>query len=211
MVDPARGLLDRLVTWSPVLLLGSLAALTYWLDAQIEVPAQHADGSRRHDVDIYVENLRAVSYGADGKPLQLLSATRADHYPDDDTTVLTNPDLVLKDPKQPTFAVTADSAKVGGDRNNVWFSGNVHAKRDAEPASTDAQGNERSATGAISLTTEYLHVLPREKRAETDKAVTIEEARGIIHAIGMNLDADKKTVKFLSRLQGTLQPQALPK
>jgi lipopolysaccharide export system protein LptC len=140
-----------------------------------------------------------------------LSAARAEHFPDDDTTVLTKPDLVLKDPKQPTFAVTADAAKIAGDRSNVWFSGNVHAKRDAEPAPTGPDAKDHEATGEMSLTTEYLHVLPREKRAETDKAVTIEEARGIIHAVGMKLDADKKTVKFLSRLQGTLQPQALSK
>ena len=29
-------LIDRLVSWSPVFLLGGLAALTYWLDAQVQ-------------------------------------------------------------------------------------------------------------------------------------------------------------------------------
>ncbi|MEO6928338.1 MAG: LPS export ABC transporter periplasmic protein LptC [Casimicrobiaceae bacterium] len=206
-MDASRGLLDRLASWSPVLLLGSLAALTYWLDAQIAAPLQRADGSHRHDVDIYVENLRAVSYGTDGMPLQLLSAARADHYPDDDTTMLTKPVLVVKDPKQPTFAVTADSAKIAGNRNDVWFNGNVRAKRDAAPSESAAAGN----SGAIALTTEYLHVMPREKLAETDKAVTIEDARGIIHAVGMKLDAERKTVNFLSHLHGTIQPSALPK
>lgn len=204
-MNRTRALTDRLVSWSPVLLLAGLAALTYWLDAQITPPVVRPDGNSRHDADIYVENLRAVSFGADGKPVQLLSAARGEHFPDDDTTVFTKPDLVLKDPKQPTFAVTADAAKIGGDRNNVWFTGNVRAKRDADPAA------EKGANGSspLSLTTEYLHVLPKERRADTDKAVTIEEARGIIHAVGMKLDADKKTVSFLSRLQGTIEPQAL--
>ena len=48
--------LDRLVSWSPVLLLGSLAALTYWLDAQIQPTVPVPDGSKRHDVDLYVES-----------------------------------------------------------------------------------------------------------------------------------------------------------
>ena len=206
-MSDSRALMDRLVSWSPVLLLGGLAALTYWLDAQITAPVARPDGSHRHDVDIYVENLRATSFGTDGKPLQLLSAARGEHFPDDDTTVFTKPDLVLKDPKQPAFAVTADSAKISGDRNNVWFSGNVHAKRDADPAA--AKGSRDAS--AQTLATESLHVLPRERRAETDKAVTIEDARGIIHAVGMKLDAEQKTVKFLSRLQGTIEPQALSK
>jgi lipopolysaccharide export system protein LptC len=206
-MNRSRAVTDRFVSWSPVLLLAGLAALTYWLDAQITPPVVRADGNSRHDADIYVENLRAVIYGADGKPMQLLSAARGDHYPDDDTTVFVKPDLVLKDPKQPTFAVTADAARIGGDRNNVWFTGNVRAKRDADPnAAKGANG-----ASALTLSTEYLHVLPRQRQADTDKAVTIEEARGIIRAVGMKLDADKKTVSFLSRLQGTIEPQALSK
>jgi len=35
----ARAVFDRLIAWSPVLLLGGLAALTYWLDAQVQPAA----------------------------------------------------------------------------------------------------------------------------------------------------------------------------
>ncbi len=204
-MNRSRALMDRFVSWSPVLLLGGLAALTYWLDAQITAPLTRPDGNRRHDADIYVENLRAVSFGVDGKPQQRLSAARGEHFPDDDTSVFTKPDLVLKDPGQPTFRVTADSAKIAGDRASVWFTGNVRANRDADPAA--AQGG--NASSPLSLVTEYLHVLPKEKRADTDQAVTIEDARGIIHAVGMKLDGEHKTVSFLSRLHGTIEPQAL--
>ena len=195
--------LDRLVSWSPVLLLGGLAALTYWLDAQIQPPLPRLDGNRRHDVDIYVDDVRAVNFGTEGKPLQLLSAARGEHYPDDDTTVFTKPDLKVQDPKQPRFEITADSAKLSGDRDNVWFTGSVRAWRDAEPAKPG-----ESSTGAATLTTEYLHVLPRVKLADTDKAVTVEDARGTISAVGMKLDADKGTVNFLSHVRGTVAPPA---
>ena len=49
--------IDRLIAWSPILLLGSLAALTYWLDAQVQPPAPRASGASRHDPDLYIENL----------------------------------------------------------------------------------------------------------------------------------------------------------
>ena len=88
-MDLSRSLLDRLVAWSPVLLLGSLAAMTYWLDAQIAAPSAPGDGARRHDPDIFVENVRAVSFDKNGVATQILSAARADHFPDDDTTQLT--------------------------------------------------------------------------------------------------------------------------
>lgn len=200
-------LMDRLATWAPVLLLGSLAALTYWLNAQIAPQVVRPDGSHRHDPDIYVENVHAVSFGSDGKPLQLLSAARGEHFPDDDTTMFSKPDLVLKDPKQPTFAVTADSARIAGDRSSVWFTGNVHATRDADTGAVKGSNESRPLT----LTTEYLHVLPQQKLAETDRAVTFEDGRGVVHAVGMKLDAENRSVKFLSQVQGSIAPQALPR
>ena len=70
---PAAGS-TALTAWSPVLLLGGLAALTYWLDAQVQPPAPRRDGSTRHDPDIFVEGFRAVKLDANGRPLQLLAA-----------------------------------------------------------------------------------------------------------------------------------------
>jgi len=66
-------------------------------------------------------------------------------------------------------------------------------------------------TGAISLATEYLHVIPKTERAETDRRVTIKEARGIIESVGLELDNQKKTLKFKSRVNGTFEPQAIKK
>ena len=59
-MDRRARLIDRLVAWSPVLLLGGLAALTYWLDAQVQSASARRDGSARHDPDLYIENFRAV-------------------------------------------------------------------------------------------------------------------------------------------------------
>ena len=51
-------LLDRVVAWSPALLLGALVAMTYWLDAQVRAPASKFDGSGRHDPDITIRELQ---------------------------------------------------------------------------------------------------------------------------------------------------------
>jgi lipopolysaccharide export system protein LptC len=206
-MDLSRSLLDRLVAWSPVLLLGSLAAMTYWLDAQIAAPGEPGDGARRHDPDIFVENVRAVSFDKNGVATQILSAARADHFPDDDTTQLTAPQITLNDPEQPTFHVTSDTAKVSGDRANAWFSGNVKATRDAE---TVAKDPTQKPAGAVTLTTEFLHVLPNDHKVETDKPVTIAETRGIMHGTGLRMDLNTKHFTLLPPVSGTFEPQALP-
>ena len=63
----------------------------------------------------------------------------------------------------------------------------------------------------MTFTTELLRIIPKLGRAETDRAVTIEEPRGIIHGVGMVLDNNARTIKLKSAVRGTLQPNSLPK
>ena len=71
--DDARASI-ALVAWSPVLLLGGLAALTYWLDAQVQSSGRRDDGSSRHDPDLYIERFSAVTFDVDGRVRQMLAA-----------------------------------------------------------------------------------------------------------------------------------------
>jgi lipopolysaccharide export system protein LptC len=206
VIDRSRAFLDRLTAWSPVLLLAGLAGLTYWLDAQVQAPVKRNDGSARHDPDLYIDKFRAVVLDPDGRPRQMLMAQRAEHFPDDDTTELVRPSLEITQPDQPTFRVAADRGKVSGDRANAWFTGNVKATRDAPAAA--ARDKAGGPAGPVTLTTEYLHVLPQDHKVTTDKPVTVEEPRGIIRSVGLALDMDAKTVKLNSAVSGTLQPQA---
>lgn len=207
-MDRTRTLLDRLTAWSPVLLLGALAALTYWLDAQVQPSTAHRDGSTRHDPDLFLVDFRAVNFDADGKPIESLSAVRGDHFPDDDTVALTKPNFRMTQPGKPAFSIDADRGDVSGDRENVYFSGHVRAHREAETAATEPG---REGTGPITLETDYLHVVPKTERAETDRAVTIREPHGIIEGVGLTLDNEGKTAKLSSHVSGTFEPQAIKK
>ena len=191
--------LDRLVAWSPVLLMGALAALTYWLNAQVRPPAPAFDGSGRHDPDIFIENFKTISLDADGNVRQALSARIARHFPDDDTTELEAPLITISEPGKPKLSVTSNRASVTGDQKNAYFNGKVKAVRDAAAAD--------SHDGPMTIESEYLHVIPKEDRIETDKPVTITDARGIISATGMEIDNKAKTIKLKSRVSGQLQPQ----
>lgn len=205
-MDHTRAFFDRLVAWSPVLLLGGLAALTYWLDAQVQGPVDRRDGSTRHDPDVFLENFRAITYDANGRPRETLAAKRAEHFPDDDSAEVTAPHLALTETGRPTVTVVSDKARLTGDRENGYFEGAVKVHRDPE---SEAPGNEHPA-GPVTLTTEFLHVVPKEYRVDTDRAVTIEETRGIIRGRGFTFDNKSKTVNLKSNVSGTLQPNSVP-
>ena len=199
---PQRARLDRLVAWTPVLLLGCLAALTFWLDAQVQSSGARSDGASRHDPDLYIESLSAVSFDTSGRVLQSLSAAHAQHYPDDDSVELTAPSLALTDPGKPRLSVTSDTGTVSGDRETVTLRGHVRATRDA----LAGKSARDSGSGPATFTTDLLRVIPKLARGDTDRPVTIEEPRGIIHGVGMAFDNDARTFKLKSAVRGTLQP-----
>jgi lipopolysaccharide export system protein LptC len=190
---------DRLIAWSPVLLLGALAALTYWLNAQVRPPPSAFDGSGRHDPDLFIENFKAISLDPDGRVRQALSARVARHYPDDDTTELDAPLITISEPGKSMLSVTSNQANVTGDQQHAYFTGKVKAVREA--SASDAR------EGPMVIESEYLHVIPKEDKIVTDKPVTITDARGIINATGMEVDNKAKTIKLKSHVRGQLQPQ----
>jgi lipopolysaccharide export system protein LptC len=201
MVDFAsRRTLDRIVAWLPILLLAGLAALTWWLDSQVQDAGPRRDGNARHDPDLFAEGVRGVELDETGQPVQTLAAARARHYPDDGTVEFDDPRFLLTQPGRPPFRVQADRARVAGDRERAFFEGNVRATREA-----DAGNGE---TGPVSLDTSYLEVIPKQDRALTDRPVTITEARGIIRATGLDLDNQAKTAKLKSEVRGTFAPPA---
>ena len=57
------------------------------------------------------------------------------------------------------------------------------------------------------MTSEFLHVIPKEDRLVTDRAVTITDPRGIINATGLEADSKAKTIKFNSGIRGHMEPR----
>ena len=207
-MDRTRAFFDRLVAWSPVLLLGALAALTYWLDAQVQPPPARRDGSSRHDPDLFLQDFKAITFDARGLPRESLSAVRADHFPDDDSAALADPKLSLTEPGHPTMTISADRGTIAGDRDRGDFAGHVRVERAAETQPAKPGG---TPTGPVTLTTDLLHVFTKEQRAQTDQPVTIEETRGIIRGRGLEFDNKAKRVRIKSHVSGTLQPQHEPR
>lgn len=198
-----RARIDRLTAWSPLLLLGGLALATWWLDAQIQPPPPKPDGSSRHDPDIFIEKFRAVALDANGRAVQTVAAERAARFADDQSTEFTAPSVMLAEAGRPALSAVAERGVLTGDRKRVTLSGSVVAVRDADP---NVKRGE-TPVGPIRLATESLTVFPDEHRVVTDRPVTVEEPRGIIHADGLDLDTNSRTIRFGAGIRGSIQPQ----
>ena len=193
-------MLERLTGLFPFLLLAAIAALTFWLDRYMQPLPRPADGATRHDPDYIVEKLSAVRTNEAGVAVYTLAATRMVHYPDDDTTHLTRPRLVSYRSAQAPLTITSNDALVSSNGENVYFRDDVKVTR-------AAYGNNSEMV----MRTTFLHVIPDDSIAKTDRPVTITDAATVVEAVGLELNSETRVLKLHSRVRGTYDPNKAPK
>ena len=105
---------DRLTTAAPLLMVGMLAALTFWLE-QIAQPPVRSIGGSRDDPDYIVDHLSALALNRAGTANYTLAAEKMVHFPEGDTTLLTTPKIVSYGAAQAPLTITANEAVVSAN------------------------------------------------------------------------------------------------
>ncbi len=178
------------------LLLGGLLLLltggSWWLAqrSEREVPFQ----PEPHSPDYYLENFTAITTGTDGRPQKQLTAERMMHYPDDDSTELTQPRMTLYDAeRRPPWRIRSEQGWVSGDRQLLLLQGQVNIDRDAAPPEVRP----------LHLVTRDLRVQPENNYAETDQDVYASSDRSWVKARGMQVwFSPPVRIKLLAKVRG---------
>lgn len=188
-------LASRARYWLPLLPLLGLLGITYWLNQQVQPEAAKPDASKRHDPDAIMENFSAVKFNELGKPRFVMAAKKLQHYPDDDSTTLEMPRLTTLSAKQPAIHVVARRGTVSSGGDEVFLHEDVEVLREA--------GADREA---MTVQTEFLHVVPDRDWADTDRPVTIVDPHNTVHAIGLEMNNQARTLKLLSQVRSEHVP-----
>jgi lipopolysaccharide export system protein LptC len=178
-------------TWLLGGLLCAVAAGSWWLKQQY-APEQEAKPRPPHTADYWVSGLTARTMDAAGQPRQILSADTLHHYPDDDSTELLKPRLLVLDPRRPPWQVSSQTGWVSPDGEVVLLRGAVHIDREA---------GENLLP--VRIVTRDLRVQPKNEYAETDQAVVAESGPHRVESTGLQawLRAPVR-IKFLADVKG---------
>lgn len=181
----------RSAIWFLLLLLALLAALTMWADHVVQPPAPKRDGSSRHDPDYKLSNFHTLKTDLAGNPRYMLAATEMVHYPDDDSTTLVRPRFTQYSATKPVTQIEGSRGLVTSDGENVYFMDNVKVVRGAT-----------AQKGEMTVLTNYLHIIPDQDLAMTDRQVSILQAPGtVVTAIGMEYNKKLGIVKLFKRVR----------
>lgn len=187
--------MERLRAWSALLPLLALLAGTYWLSQQVLPLPPVPDYKARHDPDYIVDNFSAMTLNEQGAPRFLMAAQKMEHYPDDDTTHLVEPRLTSPYSDKPPVHISAKRGEISHNGDEVFL-------RDEVTIVRDASGTQ----GETKITTSYLHVVPDEEKADTDKPLVMTDARGTVSAVGMKLDSKARVIKLLAQVRSQYEP-----
>ena len=124
----------------------------------------------------------------DGNLKYTLKATDIRHYPDDDSTDMTQPNLVYLNPPKPPVTITAQSghASTNGAQVDLYDDVRIHRA----PTKKDE---------AMDATMAQLTVLPDDEKAYTKSPVLITQ--GISWVTGIGMQADNRTQTYVLESQ----------
>lgn len=179
----------RSAIWFLVLVLALLAALTLWIEQAVQAPPPKRDGSTRHDPDYRLNNFSIVKTDRHGNLRHALAAAEMVHYPDDDSTELTDPHFAMYTNNQPSTQIRSKRGRITSDGKDVYF---IDAVKVVRGATRDK--------GEMTVETSYLHIIPEQDIATTDRPVVIRQAPGtVIHANGMKYNKKLGTLELYKR------------
>lgn len=188
---------DRITAFVAILLLATLAGVTYWY-SQVGRYGSLAHPVSREGPDFIVHGVTLTQFDAAGRATNRLFAERMTHYADDDRAELERPRYVSLRPDQPQLEARAQQALVEGSGERVVLTGSVVITR--------APGAD--GTPPMRLVTERLVALPDLEQYSTDVAVEMDRGDSVVRAVGMNYDNIRRVVQFHSRVRGTIAPNA---
>jgi lipopolysaccharide export system protein LptC len=178
-------------------LLLALAGGSWWL-TQSRQDAGQRQPSPPNTPDYWIDGLVARTMDENGRPRRLLNAESMRHFPHDDSTELTRPELLLLEPGRPTWSVRSELGWVSPDGELVLLQGEVHIDREAA-----------AGVRPTHLVTRNLRVQPKDEYAETDQPARLESGSHWVESIGLQVWLREPVrIKLLADVRGHYEVNA---
>lgn len=147
------------------------------------------------EADGIILDLTVSRYDESGKLASYLQTSRLEHIPQNETHFLQSPRIVIEEPNQPAWEITASQARAFHKGEKIIFTHHVvihQAKSETTQEST--------------ITTEKLVYFPKKKLATTEQAVRFEQPGSVVYSQGMKAYLADKRVE-LSKARATYEPK----
>lgn len=146
----------------------------------------HSSNELNHTRDFYMINIEAQNFDKSGKLAMQLKAKQVDHYPENNTSHINEPDIKLyKNGASLPISIKADHGTALHGTEKIELRQNVNIFKPSEDAKS-----------TLSLFTHHLDFYPKTKDARCDNTVFIKQGGLSVIANGLTANLDKKTMQL---------------
>lgn len=197
-----RRMVDRLVIYLPLLLMGALAFGSYWLVRNAPVVAvSSADKPLNHEADYFLRKFSVKSFTPQGSLKSELFGGQARHYADTDTIEIDNVRMNnFNESGRLTTVTSANRAISNGDNSEVQLYGNANSVREAAPAANGVMQPKMEFKG------EFLHTFVNEERLKSHLPIVIRRGNSEFSADAFDYDNVARIINLQGRVKAVLQP-----
>jgi len=176
---------ERLPGMTAVALLTALVLATWWA-ADYTQRAVALDPPRRltHEPDAWARQFVMLRSDPQGVAIHRMEGQAMQHYPDDDSTEITQARATGRQTGAPVMIGTADVAVLDRHGERVTLRGNARVHRNA-----DAQ------TPAMQVQSEVLTLLIPEDVVQTDAPAVVTRGHSVMRGKGMRYDNKTKILQ----------------
>jgi lipopolysaccharide export system protein LptC len=197
-----RRLIDRLVIYLPILLMGAMALGSYWLVRNAPVVAvSSADKPLNHEADYFLRKFSIKSFTPQGSLKSELFGGQARHFADTDTIEIDNVRMHnFNQTGRLTTVTSANRAISNGDNSEIQLYGNATSVREA---GADANGVMQPK---MEFKGEFLHTFVNEERLKSHLPIVIRRGNSEFSADSLDYDNVARVINLQGRVKAILQP-----
>lgn len=193
---------NRLATYLPILLMGSLALGSYWIvrlnPTSTTTPitpqvSQHPD--------YFMQNFAVRTFGPDGALQQELHGTQAQHFPSTEQLKVQQALIRSLTPQGQTITAQAQLLHTNADHTNYQLQGQVHITREAQHAVTS------SMTHALQFEGEQLQLNTQTQQLQSEQPVHLVRDRNHMYGNQLHYDHQQGIATLKGQVRATLISQ----
>lgn len=178
----------------PIAVLAALVALTFWLNQLVQTRGARAEGNKRHDPDLVVENFIAKALGPTGEVQYTVKAVKMSHFPDDDSSLLETVIFTALHAQLPPIIAAAPRGRLLAGAAEIIMEGGVQVTSE-----------KTEKYQPLRLSTPTLNIFPDKNIARSTAGVRLDSPTGHLTASKMELNSLTRRVR-LEQGRASYQP-----
>jgi lipopolysaccharide export system protein LptC len=196
------GIGRTLLRLMPLILMGGLTLVTFWLVQKGAPPEKSSlERVRLHEPDYTITNGALSALNEIGSTKYRILGKKVIHYDDDASIDILAPRMRLFQIDKAPVTVKSDTGHLDGDLTILDLIDNASISRPAQAATAS-----QAATLRMLASSTYFKVLINDDIIETDRPVTLEQGMSIMHsAEGGKFNNVEQSMTLSGRVKGRIE------